>query len=201
MISIRWSLTESRSLSVAIVAVACLLMLSGCAATMVSTREELQNVAESEGVVFGSFVINVEKGGENEHALAFLTQKAGSATYLVSISQDTPSPFKSSYSISASPEKEEIFIRKLPAGDYVILSVTRQGYANWTWNPMVRFKVTPKQTTYIGKLVAKLPYRVTGGSRIFMDVVDAQQETTEMLSKEHPHVLTVVVKSLMTTRQ
>ena len=61
-------------------------LLSGCA-SMVSSNEELQNAAANEGIVLGSFVINVEAGDANEGGWGFLRgQTASDATYAVLIS-------------------------------------------------------------------------------------------------------------------
>ena len=46
--------------------------LTGCASSMVSSKEELQSLGDNEGIVIGSFVINVEKGEQDESGWAFL---------------------------------------------------------------------------------------------------------------------------------
>ena len=51
--------------------VVALIWISGCA-TMISTKEELQNLLENEGVVIGSVLLTVEKGPESESGWAFL---------------------------------------------------------------------------------------------------------------------------------
>jgi hypothetical protein len=195
MIAKRWSEMVTRFLCVAGVSISCVVMLSGCA-SMVSSKEELQNVGENEGIVFGSFVINVEKGEENESGWTFLKgQKASDATYAVIILRGfNPLP---SYVILASPEKEEIFIRKLPAGDYRIQKIQKQGFTNLELNLGVTFRVTPKQTTYIGKLTMQFPDRIRPGSPVRMNVGDAQQKTTEQLKNEHEKSLSEVAKGLM----
>jgi len=97
---------------------------------MVSSKGELQNVAENEGVVFGSFVINVEKGQEKESGWAFLQgQEAGDATYAVVISEKGFNPLKQNHVIKATPGKEDTFIKKLPAGDYQIQEIQKEGFA------------------------------------------------------------------------
>jgi hypothetical protein len=165
---------------------------------MVSSKEELQNVGEDEGIVFGSFVINVEKGEGNETGWAFLKgQKASDATYAVIISEIGLNPLKPNYVIRATPEKEEIFIKKLPAGDYQIQKIQKEGFASLESNLRANFRVTPKQTTYIGKFTVQFPDRITIGSPVRMNVGDAQQATTEQLKNEHERSLSQVVKALM----
>lgn len=186
--------------SVMAVSVICMSMLSSCA-SMVSTDNELQNVGENEGIVFGSFVINVEKGEENKSGWAFLGQKASDATYEVSISKRESNPFKLNYLIRATPEKEEIFIKKLPAGNYYIHAITKLGFSNLKMNFRVNFRVIPKRTTYIGKLIVQFPSRIRQGSPARMNVVDTQQKSTELLKTEYEKSLSEVIEELMTIQR
>jgi len=165
---------------------------------MVSSKEELQDVASNEGVVFGSFVINLEKGQEKESGWAFLQgQKAGDATYAVVISEKGFNPLKQNYIIRAKPEKEETFIKKLPAGDYQIQKIQKEGFTNLELNLRVNFTVTPGQTTYIGQFTVQFPDRLRVGSPVRMKVADAQRETTDLLKNEHDKSLSHVIKALM----
>jgi len=196
MLAERWSGAGARVFFVAVLSVSCLAMFSGCA-SMVSSKEELQNVGENEGVVFGSLVINVEKGQESESGWAFLKgQKAGDATYTIIISEQGFT-FSPNYVIRATPEKEEIFIRKLPAGAYQIVKIQKEGFTNLELSLTVNFTVVPKQTTYIGKFTVQFPDRIRVGSPVRMNVADVQRETTELLKNEHDKSLSNVVKALM----
>ncbi len=56
--------------------------------------------------------------------------------------------------------------------------------------------MTPKSTTYIGRLEITLPYRMNEGPRI-LKVVDSQDETVEALKKENQELAANVRKSLM----
>ena len=198
MLAERRSGAVTRIFLVAALSVSCLAMFSGCA-SMVSSKEELQSVGENEGVVFGSFVINVEKGKESESGWAFLKgQKAGDATYFVMISEQGINPLSLNYTIRATPEKEEIFIRKLPAGTYQIKKIQKEGFTTLELNLRVNFTVVPKQTTYIGKFTVQFPDRIIPGSPVRTNVADAQRETTELLKGEHEKSLSNVVKGLLT---
>ncbi len=197
MLTKRWLSVVTRLFFFSVFSATCAAILFGCA-SMVSSKEELQNVAENEGVVFGSFVINVEKGQEKESGWAFLQgQKAGDATYAVVISEKGFNPLKQNYVIKATPGKEETFIKKLPAGDYQIQKVQKEGFTTLELNLRVNFTVAPKQTAYIGKLTVQFPDRIMMGSPVRVNVADAQRETTELLKNEHEKSLSSVVKALM----
>ena len=178
------------------VIVGCIALLSGCG-SMVSTKEELQSVGENEGIVFGSFIITVEKGEQNESGWAFLKgQKAGDATYSGIGSERGLNPIKARYTIRSTPGKEDIFVKKLPAGDYQIEKISKDGFTNLEVNLRVNFRVTPKQTNYIGRLTVQFPDRIMVGSRVRANVTDAQQETVQKLGSEEKSV-SGAVKALM----
>ncbi len=185
-------------------AIIALIFMTGCA-SMVSTKEELQNLAESEGVVIGSVLLTVEKGEENESGWAFLKgRKASELDWSVSIEEVGLgfNPFATTYSIPAKPGKEEVFIKKLPAGSYNMLRVQPVGpfAPNLYLSLVVNFKVKPRQTSYIGKLSVNLPSRITLGSPVRFDILDAQDETIEKLRSEYPSILGNTVKDLATSR-
>ena len=190
-------------------AASCLAMFSGCA-SMTSSKEELQSVGENEGIVFGSFLINVAKAEGNETGGAFLRgRKAGDTTYWVDISEyefsenrfsDQFRIPRQSYGIRATPEKEEVFIKKLPAGFYQIKKIQREGFGTYPLEFYVEvyFAVVPKQTTYIGRVTVQFPDRLTPGSPVRTNVADAQRETTELLKNDHQKSLSNVVNALIT---
>ena len=169
---------------------------------MTSSKEELQSIGENEGVVFGSFVINVEPSEGSESGLGFLKgQKAANATYAVIFAKSELNPLKQRYVIRARPEKEAVFIRKLPVGQYQIEKISKEGFTNLELELRnVNFRVMPKQTTYIGKVIMQFPNRIMAGSPVRVNVADAEQEATDSLRGEHEKSLSRVVKELATTR-
>jgi len=182
-------------------AVIALIFMAGCA-SMVSTKEELQNLPENEGVVIGSVLLTAEKGKEDESGWAFLKgRKVGELDWSVSIQKAQFIPFATTYSIPAIPGKEEIFIKNLPAGSYNMLRLQPVGLfaPNLYLSLVVNFEVKPRQTSYIGKLAVKFPDRITLGSRVRVDILDAQDETIEKLRGEHSSILGNTVKDLATS--
>lgn len=188
----------------AILALLPVLALSGCA-PMVSSKEELQSVAPNEGLVAGSFVINVEKGPENESGWAFLQgRKAGDSEYGVSVNErpsgaiDPAAIFKTTYRFEVKPEQEFTFLKKLPAGMYHVSRVEQLGFSNLYVSLSKTFTVTAGRTTYIGRLTMVLPDRIRAYSSVRTKVTDAQDETVGALKKEYGDaLLSNVAKDLM----
>ena len=179
-----------------------LIWISGCATPMVSTVEELQNLVDNEGVVYGSVFLTVEPGPDNESGWAFLKgRKADRKDWEVSISE--PKLFAKTYAIPAKPGLETVFIKKLPAGTYEILKVYQPGLFGGCCEDnqifvevKARFTVIPGQVSYIGKLTIKLPYRVKWGNRVFIGISDDQEEALEQLHGEFSAVLKNSVRDL-----
>lgn len=181
------------------------ILMTGCASSMVSTKEELQSLSENEGVVIGSILFIAEKGVENESAWAFLRgRKADEVEWTVSFGELGLNPFATTYTISARPGKEEVFIKKLPPGNYNIQRASPAGFLGLSSNQYVRltiyFKVEPRQTSYIGKLVLNLPDRIMFGSPVRVAISDSQEETVEKLGSEHSSILGNTIKDLATLR-
>lgn len=177
------------------------LSMTGCAAPMMSTKEELQSVSAKEGVVIGSILFTVAKGPKEESAWAFLKgRKAEDVEWKVIFGEVGSAPFATTYAISAKPGKEEVFIKKLPPGEYNIQRAEPAGLFGLSTTQYVSlsiyFKVEPQQTSYIGKLEVNVPDRIMHGSRVHVAISDSQEETVAKLQSEYPSVVGNTVKSL-----
>lgn len=179
-----------------------LFLLSGCA-SMTSSKEELQSLGENEGIVVGSVLLTAAKGDAEESGWAFLKgRKAGELEYSVLISETGFNPLKTNYSVPATPGKEEMFVKKLPAGSYNMNELRPSGLLapQLRLTLAINFNVRPRQTSYIGKLVVNFPDRITVGSAVRVEILDAQVETIEKLRGEHPSVVSNTVRELATSR-
>jgi hypothetical protein len=183
--------------------------VAGCVSTMISTGEELQSVAEDEGVVIGSILVSTEKEPERDSPLGglFMGLMAERMDWSILIWEETGfNPFKGSYRIVAKPASEEVFIKKLPVGRYRIdriETILGGGRAEDTlaFALAVHFSVKPRQVTYIGKLAVDLPYRVRMGSPVKIRIVDAQEEAAERLRSAHPSIIGKAAKGLATPEE
>jgi len=170
---------------------------------MTSSKEELQSLGENEGIVVGSVVLTAAKGDADESGWAFLKgRKPGEVEYSVSISESGFNPFQTNYSVPAKPGKEEVYIKKLPAGSYNMNELRPSGFLapQLILTLAINFNVKPRQTSYIGKLVVNFPDRITVGSPVHVDILDAQEETIEKLRGEYPSIVANTVKELATSR-
>lgn len=180
-----------------------IIFTAGCA-SMISTKEELKNLADNEGVVVGSIFLTAQKLNKNEPKWDFL--KGGvteERAYTVYFTKKKPnSKWAEPYMMTVKPGQEEIFIKKLPAGDYMIdylepakTLMIFSAYPVFI-NLKYKFKVKPRQTSYIGKFVVNLPDRLISGRFARTGVLDAQVRTLEKLRPEHTDILRNTTKDL-----
>ena len=175
------------------------LLLSGCA-SMTSSNEELQSVGDKDGVVVGSVLLTAAQGATNESGWAFLGgRKAAELEYSVAVSEAGFNPLKLTYTLPATPGKEEFFVKKLPAGSYTMVSLSPTGFlapTGLTFPLGLGFDVKPQKVSYIGRLVVTFPDRIRAGVRFRFAIQDAQQEAIEKLRNDYPSIVANAVRDL-----
>ena len=184
--------------------------MAGCVSPMNSTREELRDLSASEGVVFGSVLLTVEKepGSDSLADGLFKGWLSERMDWSIFIWETGLNPFKTTYSIVAKAPREEVFIRKLPAGTYRIdrIEYLFPGSGSRPPDPLefsvaAHFSVKPRQISYIGRLAVDFPYRIRLGSPARIRILDAQDETIEKLRAVYPSIAGESVKDLAIREQ
>ncbi len=155
--------------------------LSGCAATMQMSSEELKRAAPNEGIVVGSIQI---KGGDDilgRKKWALAAESIKSASLVSSL----VSP--GDYVVQASRgEEEEVFVTRMPAGDYRFGRLYQPGFSSLTAKTNIQFRAQPGKTIYIGRLVVEFPPGfITTSTRIQLRVEDAKASTLDAGSKKY----------------
>jgi hypothetical protein len=172
-------------------------LLSGCA-SMISSKEELQNIGDNEGIVVGSVLLTVAQRNENERWV--LARKSRDLDYSLAVSQTGFNPLKPTYTLSATPDKEEFFVKTLPAGNYEIDRIDVTGFfvPNGLKFPLgLEFTVTPKKIIYLGRISVTAPYRIVTDSGFRLVIQNAEQETIEALRKDYPSIVTNLAVDLL----
>jgi hypothetical protein len=167
-------------------------LLVGCTAVKMKPVD-LRNLESDESIVMGSLIIKVQDPEESDKDIGYLAglhkREAEGHKYTISLSKYEYKEgfFVTSRSLSiidrfhveTTPNKEEVFITKLPAGDYIIYQIHRHPRWNFTGDYLTTnrtFTVLPGETAYWGKIVVSLPYRYSGG----IDLDAAQAVHTEV---------------------
>jgi hypothetical protein len=145
-------------------------------------------------------LLTVAQGDANESGLAFLGgRKAGELEYAVAVSKTEFDPVKLTYTLPATPGKEEFFVKKLPAGNYKMDNIKPTGILAptlLTFPIGLSFTVKPKEITYIGRLLVTFPDRIRAGSTFGSAIQDAQQEMIAKLRNDYPSIVPNAVRDL-----
>ena len=160
----------------------------------VCSAASAQDLAGEEGIVIGTVVVKVADPDENSSFLRG-ARKLEKIKWALTIKRAEGLTFSNRY-IKVASGSEEHFLVKLKAGSYHFDQLVAQGFANFYFPVQVRFEVTPKSITYIGRLEITLPYRMCSAPASF-NVVDSQEETVAALRNDNPELVTGVSKSLM----
>ncbi len=180
--------------------VLCLLatvLLSGCA-TLQSSKEELQGMNEEEGIIIGSVLLSVQPGEAQESGWAWLKgRKAAEQDYALNARETGLNPFSSTYAIQIKAGEENIFVKKLQAGSYRFIDVTKTGFGPLKVDVGIGFTVTPGQATYIGKLVIIMPDRIGIGTKVTFSIQDEQEKIVKHVSTEYQGLIPTLTKGLM----
>lgn len=157
---------------------------------MTSSRQELESAGENDGIVFGSVLVTVPQEGADESAWAFLGgRKAADLDWVVHVSATGLNPFKTNYTLRATPGKEELFAKRMPAGTYAIDYIEAASFIfQFQAHLGFEFEVNPRQTTYIGRLLVGLPERLHAGQSFPVSVQDAEEETAAQLHNDFPSI-------------
>jgi len=169
---------------------------SGCATTMQMSSEELKRATPNEGIVVGS--IQIKGGGDilgrKKWELVAESIKGASLASLL--------PSGSDYAIQASRgEEEEVFVVRMPAGDYGFWMLYQPGFSSFTAKTNIQFKVQPGKTIYIGRIAIEFPPGLlTAFTRFQVRVEDAKASALDVGRKKYGLSGDDVTTDLMTVR-
>ncbi len=159
-----------------------------------NTAAKAQDPIEKGGIIIGSIIVNVAEPDPRSSALRG-GRKLEKVTWGLVISKSKGVTL-SNRQIKVKTGDEKHFLEELRGGSYRFVRLVAQGFANFYFPLHIRFDVTPKVTTYVGRLEVTVPYRLTEGPAT-VRVADSQEQTLEALKGDNAQFLTDVRKGLM----
>ena len=151
-----------------------LVLLAGCVTSAKMPATKVGQLKPNEGRVIGSVLITVPENKDSSSLAWLKGRKAENFSYTLSIAAAGflyPNPFGKTYEVIAKVGQEEIFVMKLPAGDYQFKEMRQRGFSNLTSYLGRKFTVTAGTTTYVGRLIVAFPERMASGTS-FSGMVD-----------------------------
>lgn len=174
------------------------LLVSGCATTMQMSHEELKKIQPNEGIVIGTVLIKGGKDILGRNSWALVAKSIKDTSLMSSL---VSSGFE--YTIQASRDgEEEVFVTRIPAGDYHFWKLFQPGFSSATAKTNVQFRVQPGKTTYIGRLVVEFPPGfITASTRFLLRVENAKASALDSASRKFGLSGDEAITDLMTIRE
>ncbi len=188
-----------------IVFIALVMSFFSCAPSLKMTDEELSTVSSEEGLVIGSIQIKLvddTKGKkprwkssleDTEWNFKVYSEKNNLDKYMFKIGD---------FQLSAIAGKEESpFLAKLSAGKYVFGDVFQKGFKARHGFVGKSFMVEAGQSTYVGRLVIKMPKYASNwggvGFTVGYTIEDAKEDTLSVLKDTHNNLDGYIKTQLM----
>jgi len=135
-----------------------LVLTVGCTASLPMVQSHAPAASPGEGIVMGSVLVTIEEPTEKEPTGIFPlikgANKAERFTYKFFLKKrGEVSP---RHHLTVTPGQEEFFATRLPAGNYEFYAMKPKKTV-LLGKLRILFEVQPGKTTYIGRLVARLP--------------------------------------------
>ena len=182
--------------------IAILITQYGCAfKSLQMTKEEIQQPKNSEGIIFGSILVETKEPESDSIWQTFWKGKKASDFKYKFLVEKTEGDHET-YQIIVEPNNEKTFISKLNGGDYRIFKIWVVYVDDYLYtNTDFHFTVYPQKETYIGKLVVSFPERVKMFSKFELKIEDAQAIALTQANKTIIFNENMVFKSLMHMQQ
>ena len=139
------------------------------------------------GVVIGSVLVQLEKGGPGQDAAGREVADA----YEFDIVQVQPGdphgerPYAERYRLDATVGEERIFVSRLRSGQYLIKTFHEVGVRGIGGDLNVTFVSMAGEVLYIGRMLVVIPQRVSAGKGYRFTVENGREASFAQVSKQH----------------
>ena len=143
------------------------------------------------GIVIGSVLVQTDEEPPDSWFYRLFGRKTAGFDYdfeiVRAIDTTNPQPTDNErYKLEVKPAVERIFVARLPFGRYVINGFRYKGLSVLAAELGLNFVVAPRTTLYIGRLIVKVPPRVSVGTPYEVEIQNAKEPTVAALQTQHP---------------
>ena len=184
-----------------------MLVLVGCTTVPSLDRSEgpIEPPGQDIGVVIGSVLVQTDQEPPDSWFTRLFGRKATGFDYDFEIlkvpnpaGEQTPGDER--YALEVKPAVERTFVARLPFGRYVINSFRYKRISVLAGELGLTFVVAPRATLYIGRLILKVPRRVSLGTPFAVEIQNARESTIAALQTQHPGLGRDAVEALIQAR-
>ncbi|HKT33872.1 MAG TPA: hypothetical protein VJR03_03500 [Nitrospira sp.] len=171
-----------------------ILALAGCGTTPPSldmSDGPIYPPGQQVGIVIGSVLVQTDEEPPDSWFYRLFGRKTAGFDYdfeiVRAIDTTNPQPTDNErYKLEVKPAVERIFVARLPFGRYVINGFRYKGLSVLAAELGLNFVVAPRTTLYIGRLIVKVPPRVSLGTPYEVEIENARETTVAALQTQHP---------------
>lgn len=189
-------MSYKHQLTLVILIITMLFSQSACSfKSLQMTKEEIHQPKDSEGIIFGSILVEAKEPENDSGWQTFWKgKKASDFKYKFLLSKSDG--MIASHEIIVEPNTEKLFVAKLDNGDYSFFRIlVGSNYLHSDTD--IYFNVKPNRATYIGKLIVSMPERVKWFGKFLLRVEDEQDAVIATVKQEYEINDKMVTKELM----
>jgi hypothetical protein len=195
-----------RATAIAMISVAVLFGLASCTAPFDMSNEHLTPPGPEWGLVIGSVLVQPEKGVPGQDVIGHDAAGPGSSYQfnIVRIQPGDPkgeSPYVEQYRLNAKAGEERVFISRLRSGQFLFRSFEEEGTTGLGGELDLVFTSMAGEIRYIGRVLVKIPERISKGNRYRFTVENAREPTLAEVSRQHADLTKDVVDEPMQARE
>lgn len=183
--------------------IAALSGLVSCATPFDMSGERMTPLGPEWGVVIGSVLVQPEDPTPGKKAAG---RDVSDSTYefdIVQIQANDPNgedPYAKRYRLEAKAGEERLFIARVRSGQYLIKRFDEEGLTGLGGDLDLVFSSMAGEVRYIGRLLVKIPKRISRGKDYRFTVENAREPTLALVSKQDAELTKDVVTVPMQAR-
>jgi hypothetical protein len=198
--------TLRRATAIAMTSVAMLFGLASCTTPFDMSGERMTPPGLEWGLVIGSVLVQPEKGRSSQDATGHDASGSGSSYEfdIVRIQPGDPNgegPYVERYRLDAKAGEERIFISRLRSGHFLIKSFQEEGMTGLGGELDLVFASMAGEIRYIGRVLVKIPERISKGKGYRFTVENARERTLAQVSQQHADLTKDVMDEPMQARE
>lgn len=197
------NIAKAKSFFVPVGFAAALLSLVSCATSFDMSGERMTPLGPEWGVVVGSVLVQLEDAPPGKKVAG---RDVSDSTYefdIVQIQANDPNgedPYAKRYRLEAMAGEERLFIARVRSGQYLIKRFDEEGLTGLGGELDLVFSSMAGEVRYIGRLLVKIPKRMSRGKDYRFTVENAREPTLALVSKQDAELTKDVVTVPMQVR-
>jgi len=183
--------------------VAALAGVVSCTTSLDMSGERMTPLDPTWGVVIGSVLVQPERVASGKDATGRDVSGSSYEFDIVQIQPGDPNgedPYAKRYRLEAKAGEERMFIARVRSGQYLIKRFDGEGLMGLGGELDVVFSSMAGEVRYIGRLLVKIPQRMSRGKDYRFTVENAREPILTQVSKQHAELTKDVVNVPMQAR-